>query len=108
MKMSKFKIAVLVLLVATVIYAVALYQDVLVYKMWKPYWETRVGMKFTLTGFALVSAWSILFTVKRDRRPFKVAFLSLFLIMPLVSAGFAVNIIHSSNATSSNSTQEKT
>jgi len=83
MKASKFRIAVLVLLAVTVIYAVALCQDVLAYKMWKPYWETRVGMKFTLMGFALVFAWSILF-MKRNRRRLKVAFLSLFLMMSLV------------------------
>ena len=41
MKISKFQIAVLVLLAVTVIYAIALCQDVLAYEKWKPYWETR-------------------------------------------------------------------
>ncbi len=92
--MSKFRISVLVLIIITVIYTVALALDVHSFEKWKPYWETGQGRRFTSVGFALVFAWSILVTVKSKAKPLKIAFLSLFLIISLVGVAFAVDTVY--------------
>ena len=111
LKTTKFQISVLVLLIITAIYTVALAYDVHSFEKWKkasvtsvwedypsletefvnwkPYWETSQGRRFTIVGFALVFAWSILVTVKRKAKPLKIGFLSLFLIISLVGVAFA-------------------
>ncbi|MCK4434036.1 hypothetical protein KAU92_01000 [Candidatus Bathyarchaeota archaeon] len=105
LKPSKFQISVLVLIILTVIYTVALAYDVHSFEKykvsvtsvwedypsletefinWKPYWETGQGRRFTSVGFAVAFAWSILVTVKSKAKPLKIGFLSLFLILSLV------------------------
>jgi len=90
MKASRFKVAILVLLAVTVIYAVALYQSVQGYETWKraeierycrehggtqefweglldflPYWQTKTAQKFAVAGLGLAFIWGILVAVKR-------------------------------------------
>lgn len=83
MKMSKFKIAVLVVLAVTVIYTVALYQDIQRYEAWKqsyleshsnlapwidfaPYITTNLYAGFS--ALILMLCWSVLFICVRRGR----------------------------------------
>ena len=79
MKVSKFKIAVLVLLVLTMVYAVAFYQSYENYEAWKqerikqnpiygteyitwkPFLDTKTGGHLMLVGFGLFGLWILLF-----------------------------------------------
>ena len=83
MKVSRFKVAVLVLLVATVIYPVALHLDIQRYEAWKqsylennpdeagwvdfaPYIWTNTGGLLTIVGIVLAGFW-LMVIIHRNR-----------------------------------------
>lgn len=106
MKMSKFRIAVLVLLVITVVYAVALALSVQTYNEWKrevvesypyeareladdftPFWEYSFHKYYFMAGMILTTAW--IFTIATIPRKGKVqtiwlSLIALFVLSSLV------------------------
>lgn len=110
MKVSKFKIAILVLLAVTVIYVIALNQGMQAYETWKneqypeyirpwvdfaPFYATPQGLLFCLCGFGLVSTWIFAFLTKTKNS--KAPILAVILLMAYlctVPFSFATDVDH--------------